>query len=761
MLDSTDIESQSFVPMETRRPKQVAEDREELAPITLIPSPQNGSGPAPAFPPLFDDPIILAKARQFVEGTKQQAEEAKRPASPADLDAEVPAEDPALVAQLRLLEEARKFEEAKKRDDARLLDQARRIEQNWDLEERRQLELNRRLIQARQREELRELETKEREQKRPEPFDYNLGVWLAGAGPSDIRECGETERRKICAIGYTVLVPTIFALIAASYAVSTLTSNAFVITAISIAWAAIILIVDRAIIATYSPFMKIGSKAAVITLRIGVAVLMGLTVSHPLTLLLFKDTINAQIEAERDREIEAHREKFTTQKKEVETRTAAVLAELDKLHQRLEDSYEAKFIRPSDALTAPSVSAALTAEEQLAVDQRSEEAAKTFRTELADLATRIQATEAQKMSLQSEVDDWQRQFESEINGQRSGVAGVGPRARSIQKDQLEWRRADLQRMTEELRTMASRRAELESSIATSSEGIRKEVERSAAERAARIEGEQQRIADMQRQAQTQQMASFLQQQDTVRAQIQGSIKSAQADKERLSSELATLVADEEARLNQLQGEPRKDMLSQTLALHHLFEDPKAGGTFALMAYLVLAGLFLAVDTMPILVKFTSKKGEFEIRREQVLLEAEQGSVFGNLPANLRELDDIERQELHKQVVTYYKKEQEKKILLKEKEVEEARNRRDSSLKRSQFELAKRDRESQIEMVRLAERELKAQEARLNAAITKIEREVGSPKKLKLDIWRRKINESEAEEVASRRKQDELETEAQS
>ena len=64
-------------------------------------------------------------------------------------------------------------------------------------------------------------------------------------------------------------------------------------------------------------------------------------------------------------------------------------------------------------------------------------------------------------------------------------------------------------------------------------------------------------------------------------------------------------------------------------------------------------------------------------------------------------------------------------------------------------------------MRLAERELKAQESRLNAAITKIEREVGSPKKLKLDIWRRKINESEAEEVASRHKQDDLETEAQS
>jgi hypothetical protein len=284
MLDSTDIEPQPFVPTEPRRLQRTPEGREELPPVPLLPSPLNGSGAAADIPPLFDDPSILAKARLFVEGAKPQPEEVKRPAPPSDLEAVTPPQDPNLLAQLRLLEEARNFEEAKKRDDARLLDQARRIEQNWDLEERRQLELNRRLIQARQRDELRELETKEREQKRPEPFDYNLGVWLAGAGPSDIRECGETERRKICAIGYTVLVPTIFALIAASYAVSTLTSNPFVITVISIAWSAIILIVDRAIIATYSPFMKIGSKTAVITLRIGVAVKLH-TNTHTLTKL--------------------------------------------------------------------------------------------------------------------------------------------------------------------------------------------------------------------------------------------------------------------------------------------------------------------------------------------------------------------------------------------------------------------------------------------------------------------------------------------
>ena len=41
--------------------------------------------------------------------------------------------------------------------------------------------------------------------------------------------------------------------------------------------------------------------------------------------------------------------------------------------------------------------------------------------------------------LQLELDQWQKDFEREVNGQRSGIVGLGPRARSIQDDQLAWR----------------------------------------------------------------------------------------------------------------------------------------------------------------------------------------------------------------------------------------------------------------------------------------------------------------------------------
>jgi len=455
-------------------------------------------------------------------------------------------------------------------------------------------------------------------------------LWLAGAGPEELDTCHEGERRKIGAIGYTVLVPTLFALMAASYAVSTLTSNPFVIVAVALVWAAIILFVDRAIIATHSPFMKAGSKSLVLTLRLGIAVLMGLTVSHPLTLLLFKDTIMARIEADRDQEIETLRASFAEEKQAVEARIAVVQTEIEKQHRLREESYEAKFIRASDAVATGPAAPGLSPEELTLLTQRQEEATKALRQEAADLAIRLQVTEARKETVQSELDGWQQQFEAEINGQRSGFAGVGPRARSIQVDQIDWRRADVQRLSGELNSLGARRTELESAIASAAEGVRREMEAAAADRTKAIRTEQERVAGLQRQAQSEQMTSFLQQQETVRTQIQAAVDSAQADKERLGVELDALAADERERVEALRTAPRKDLLSQTLALHHLFDDEAAGGRFALIAYLVLAGLFLAVDTMPILVKFTSQAGEYDFVRKNHVAEKAQELAFPEL-----------------------------------------------------------------------------------------------------------------------------------
>jgi hypothetical protein len=484
-------------------------------------------------------------------------------------------------------------------------------------------------------------------------MDRNLGAWLAGAGPSDLRECSDTERRKVCAIGYTVLVPTIFAFIAASYAVSTLTDNPAVIYLIAVAWAAIILLVDRAIITSYSPFMKKGSKAAVVSLRMAVAVLMGLTVSHPLTLLLFKDTITNQIEAQRANDVDQLAKVYAARKAEIEGRKASAIAELEKLNKAWKDTFDTKFIKPDEKPAAAAIDIGLTAQERLDLDRRIEESTKALKADLTKLETDTADLETRKAKLQTEINDWQRQFEDELNGKRSGRPGKGPRSDSILKDQLAPRRTDMTRMTTDLAAMNVRKEELAKTITAAADAIRKEVERSAVERAARAEEDARMTAEMERKAQQKGLDDFLKSQEALREQINASIKVAEEDRNRTSEELTALGREETRAIEGLSTASREDLLAQTLALHHLFKDPEAGGTFALMAYLVLAGLFLAVDTMPILVKFTSKKGEFDVRREQALTEVDAG-ILQNIPSSARQIKPNELDALHEKVVTHYR-----------------------------------------------------------------------------------------------------------
>ena len=113
--------------------------------------------------------------------------------------------------------------------------------------------------------------------------------WLSGASTDALEKCPEWEQRKYVAFGATVLVPTAFAILASSYAMSTLTSDPRVIVPVAILWGFIILTIDRALLATYRSYQPFLRKLSQFSLRLVVAILMGLTISHPLTLLLFKD----------------------------------------------------------------------------------------------------------------------------------------------------------------------------------------------------------------------------------------------------------------------------------------------------------------------------------------------------------------------------------------------------------------------------------------------------------------------------------------
>src|SRR6056297_528821 len=126
-----------------------------------------------------------------------------------------------------------------------------------------------------------------------------LFIWLSGAGAETLEQCPEWEQRKYVAFGATVLVPTVFAFIACAYALSTLTDDWRIIATVATAWGLIIMTIDRALLSIYRSYQRFHRKVGQFFLRIVVAALMGITISHPLTLLLFNDTIATVIDEER------------------------------------------------------------------------------------------------------------------------------------------------------------------------------------------------------------------------------------------------------------------------------------------------------------------------------------------------------------------------------------------------------------------------------------------------------------------------------
>lgn len=436
-------------------------------------------------------------------------------------------------------------------------------------------------------------------------------IWLSGASADGLQQCPQWERRKYVAFGAAVLVPCIFALIACSYAISTLTPDWRIIVPISIAWAFIILTIDRALLATYRCFQPASKKATQFALRFVVALLMGLTVSHPLTLLLFKDTIVATIEEERDIEIEEVRKTFRSNKGILESKIATVESEISAQRTDWKDTFEAKFIVADDRVGNAGPAMGLTPDERTNMESQIQGETAALRTRIAELDEELPALTEDYRKLQTELDHWQREFENEINGQRSGIVGVGPRARSIRDDQLEWRRAEAKRLSGLMQSLTKDRSLTQQRLASTEERIKAEFNGAAAARVQKAENERLRVAALRSQVQEQQAEIFVNQQTGVREQIEAQINSGLAELERLRTNLTGISEEEKARIDGIREEPRRDLLTQTLALHGLFENGTEGGHFALMAYLVLAGLFMLIDTIPLIVKFFSKPGPYD------------------------------------------------------------------------------------------------------------------------------------------------------
>ncbi|NRB43512.1 MAG: DUF4407 domain-containing protein, partial [Verrucomicrobiales bacterium] len=243
--------------------------------------------------------------------------------------------------------------------------------------------------------------------------------------------------------------------------------------------------------------------------------------------------------------------------------------------------------------------------------------------------------------LQGELDFWQREFEREVNGQRSGIVGVGPRARSIRDDQLEWRRAETKRMSSQLKSLTTELGQLRGMVASIEDTITQNFLSATAVQAKAEKMEKERVKALKNKVQERQIDLFIDQQKAVRDGIDDQITARTEEMKRLQTEVAVLATDERGRIQAIIAEPRRDILTQTLALHRLFRAGEEGGRFALMAYAILAGLFMLVDTIPLIVKIFTKPGPYDtiVDCDEVRFDKEREAFLNSYDTYMEGLED--------------------------------------------------------------------------------------------------------------------------
>jgi len=447
--------------------------------------------------------------------------------------------------------------------------------------------------------------------------------WLSGAGTETLEQCPAWEQRKYVAFGATVLVPCAFAFIACAYALSTLTDNARVIYPVAAVWSFIILTIDRALLAGYRPYMSIFRKLSQFSLRVVVAILMGITIAHPLVLLLFRDTVSSVIEKDRAAEIEVVRTGFENEKEKIRAQVTTLEAALAEQRTKWNESFQAKFILQENE-EASSAIPGLTAGQQKELKAAIDEGTAPFRERLAVVEKQSAEFSPQYEKLQTELGFWQAEFERELNGQRSGMRGEGPRARSIRADQLEPRREESKRLGGLLEHLTAEKASLQTQAREAEAGAIALFEKKLAEIALANKTEAERVAGLKQRVENDQAEQFVTQQNALRLTIKQQIDTRLAELTRVQGELAGIATEETNRIDAMRAEPRRDILTQTLALHALFQAGNQGGQFAFYTYIVLTLLFMLVDTIPLIVKFFTKPGPYDtlVDRDEITFDTE-------------------------------------------------------------------------------------------------------------------------------------------
>ncbi|MCW3463788.1 DUF4407 domain-containing protein [Chitinophaga nivalis] len=129
--------------------------------------------------------------------------------------------------------------------------------------------------------------------------------WLAAADAAILSTC-QTEKERYRIIGISVFVTWMFATLAWGYFFSTIVSDDLVIGALALFFGFAVLSIDRTLIAAMSRNTG-GLKIVPVIFRLVIAVTIGLFISQPVVLMLFKKDINTQLELNKQTRLDAFR----------------------------------------------------------------------------------------------------------------------------------------------------------------------------------------------------------------------------------------------------------------------------------------------------------------------------------------------------------------------------------------------------------------------------------------------------------------------
>lgn len=431
----------------------------------------------------------------------------------------------------------------------------------------------------------------------------HLAFFLGGIGPETAAQCPDFERRKLAAYGMTVAIPTIMGAFAAAYLASTLTADRWMIGGAGVLWAFFILLTDRAILSSYRAHGPVLQKASQFLLRATIAVVMGITVSHPAVLAMFRDSVAVYVASNHREHLRSEQERLGAEIQTTDETLTRGQETLAGLSGRL-----AEVVKPLEIPALPDASDSSAVKNQLGL-----------------LDAELSKQTEQRDKLSKEVSEWEARLQDEVGGKGiSGKAGYGTESKRIEANELAWRRDQVKQIGAAMGLLNERRVAI---LKMQGEGDSKK----------KALLEQQMAA--QQAALKQMMAGRETLAESTRAQIQ-------ATEANLASIRKQLDGLREAKTKLDGAAPPQDILAQTKALHSLFASE--GGSMALAVYVLFSVLFVALDLIP-LTKMLSKPGIYDLalQREEQAWKARTtpGSAFVPAQVDPRETEVEESGEL--------------------------------------------------------------------------------------------------------------------